>query len=146
MCTSIHGRPIFSWSSRYRSNTITTRTILGNYGPTSQRLWRLCCSALGGFGQPRPYKTLQLWVGPHPHRQETIIFCNLNCFHSISIFCIFDNIFFLQFKFCFIVKFMEQCVVFKRKNNVSFVVFFGSMNKYSAMFNFDFLEIKDSIF
>ena len=50
MWTFIHENSILSWSSHCRSNTTTTRAILGNYASTlGQCPWRLYRSPSGGF-------------------------------------------------------------------------------------------------
>jgi hypothetical protein len=49
--TSINGSPTLRWSSHCRSNTTTTRAILGNYAfILGQCPWKHCGSALGGWG------------------------------------------------------------------------------------------------
>ena len=75
MWTSIHGSPILNWLSHCRSNTSSTRAILGNYASTlGQCPWRTCRSASGGEATPpHPYKLLELVAGSLLHRQET--FC-----------------------------------------------------------------------
>jgi hypothetical protein len=74
MWTFIHESPIFSWSSRWRSDTITTEpyyATMPHVGRTPVEVVPFGLMWVWLATLPHPYKPLLLWAGTLPHRQVT---------------------------------------------------------------------------